>query len=81
MVKAPWRTDGDHAEGRRRYILVHATPDLVVLLPGGREVAHMAAMCQAAGLPVWDLRTLPFIRLGDDRQLGDSETPWRDVVF
>tara|TARA_R110002020_G_scaffold310777_1_gene526459 strand:- start:179 stop:595 length:417 start_codon:yes stop_codon:yes gene_type:complete len=81
VVPAPWLLFGNRAEGSRRRVLLESAPEMVVLLPGGRSVAHMADISAAAGLPVWDLRELDYIIAGDGRQIGERDVDQDELLF
>jgi hypothetical protein len=80
VVPALWRVHGVSAEAHRRVVLLEQAPDLVVLLPGG-ETDEMAVVCEAAGIDVWDLTSVPSIKLGDGSQVGEDEMPADEAVF
>ena len=80
-IPAPWLMHGRAAESRRRCALLESAPDMVVLLPGGRDVENMEAATAAAGVPIWDLRELPYVNLGDGTQIGEYEQPCDELLF
>lgn len=81
VVPAPWLQQGDRAEGIRRRVMLEAGPEMVVLFPGGRSVAHMGQLAETAGVPVWDLRDLAYVRLGDGRQVGETDVDEDELLF
>jgi len=81
VVPAPWLLRGNAAENARRRVLLQSGPDMVVLLPGKDDVRHMHALAEVAGVPIWDLRDLPYVHLGDEQQIGDEEQPYEELLF
>lgn len=81
VVPAPWLQHGDSAEGQRRRVLLESGPEMVVLLPGGRSVEHMGSLAETAGIPVWDLRELEYVRLGDGQQVGEDDVDEDELLF
>ena len=81
VVPAPWLLRGNAAETARRRVFLQSAPDMVVLLPGKDDVAQMEALASTAGIPIWDLRDLPYVHLGDDQQIGEEEQPYNEVLF
>lgn len=72
-VPAPWLLYGRSAESRRRRTMLETEPDMVVVLPGGDRVDHMAKLAETAGYAVWDLRGMEYVNLGDGRQVGEGD--------
>ena len=81
VVPAPWLLQGNAAETSRRHTLLSCGPDMVVLLPGKDDVSRMEAIAASAGVPIWDLRELPYIYLGDETQIGEDEMGYEERVF
>ncbi|MGK0392582.1 MAG: hypothetical protein ACJA0B_000737 [Alcanivorax borkumensis] len=51
---ANWKAHGRAAGPmRNRRMLHHGRPQAVIAFPGGRGTAHMVALAEQAGLPVW----------------------------
>ncbi|MDF1699535.1 MAG: hypothetical protein P1V36_00030 [Planctomycetota bacterium] len=80
-LEAAWLLHGDLAERMRRYAIMKAEPDMIALMPGGADVEEMLAIADAARVPVWDLRDIEYIKLGDARQLGGYELDLADLPF
>ena len=81
IVPAPWLLYGKSAESRRRRVMLESLPDMVGLLPGSKTVNHMEHAAASAGIPIWDLRDLPYVSLGDDQQLGEDEQAYDEIMF
>ena len=71
----PWLLYGTDAPQAQRHAILHLYPDMVVVLPGGADEEQMVAICAAQDVPVWDLRSIPYIGLGDPAQLGHGVDP------
>ena len=54
---------------------------MFVLLPGGRSVELMGSLAETAGIPVWDLRELEYVRLGDGQQVGEDDVDEDELLF